>query len=194
MAIIENIPANLDTSFLKETESTIEPVVRREGARVIFPALIRKEGDTYRYFDIPCAYTGQDMSDYEKCKMQSYADLRRAFYGPVTVQLEQQLKGTFAKHQYAVRLAFPKKVGEVPEAVTRFEAIKAEFWAVIDGVLTAIGKTRDDLPAQPFNAETMLAWALENGMSAADIADAATEITRISLDLLHNGRNWNELF
>lgn len=200
--LIDHIPANLETSFLKETQSTVEPVIRREGNALIFPALVRRETRTvdgleetiYRYFDIPCSYTGQDLTDYGKCKMQSYADLRKAFYGPVTVQLEQQLKGTFTKHQYAVRQAFPKHADEVIEAVARFEAIKGEFWGLIDEVLASLGKTREDLPAQPFNAETMLAWATQQGMSAADQANYATKFIAVSVNLLHNGRNWDELF
>ena len=184
----------IQTDFLRSTESVTEPVIRREGKNIIIPALIRQEGEVYRYYEVPVRYTGQDISDYQKCCVQSYADLRKYFYGPATVQLEQQLKGTFAEHQYAVRMAFPKKAGEVPAAVTRFEEIKAAFWEVVDGVLTKLGKTRDDLPDQPFNAETMLAWAVEQGLTAADIADASAAIMRISLDLLHNGRNWQELF
>ena len=184
----------IQTDFLKETESGTAPEIRREGKNIIIPVLIRKDGDVYRYFEVPVKYTGQDITDYDKCCIQSYAELRKFFYGPAEVQMEQQLKGTFAEHQYAVRLAFPKKAGEVPAAVTRFEEIKAGFWNVIDAVLVKIGKTREDLPEQPFNAETMLAWAVENGLPAADIAEASGEIMRISLDLLHNGRNWNELF
>lgn len=192
--VIDKIPDGLQTDFLRETESNTMPAIRREGRNIIIPALIRREGDVYRYFEVPVPFTGQDISDYDKCLIQSYAELRRFFYGPAAVQMEQQLKGTFAAHQYAVKMAFPKKAGEVPAAVARFEEIKTGFWNVIDGVLVKIGKSREDLPAQPFNAETMLAWALANGISTADIAEAATELTRISLDLLHNGRNWNELF
>lgn len=183
----------IQTDFLIETESTIEPVIRREGKNIIVPALVRQDGENYRYFEVPVPFTGQDIADYDKCCIQSYAELRQFFYGPVTVQLEQQLKGTFVEHQYAVRLAFPKKVGDIPEAVTRFAEIKAAFWAVIDGLLAKIGKTRADLP-DSFNAEQMLAFAVKHGLSAADIAEASAEIMRISLDLLHNGRNWDELF
>ena len=200
--IINNLPEGFQTDFLREEESDVLPVIRREGGNLVFPALVRQETrqtdgvekTIFRFFDVPVRFIGQDVSDYEKCKIQSYADLRKFFYGPATVQMEQQLKGTFAKHQYAVRLTFPKTTGKVPAAVTRFEEIKTAFWGVVDGVLSKLGKTRNDLPEQPFNAETMLAWAVENGLSAADIADASAAIMRISLDLLHNGRNWNELF
>ena len=192
--IIDTIPDGIAAGFLRETESSTLPAIRREGDVVIFPALVRFDGTTYHYFEVPCTFTGQDIEDYTKFALQSYAEIRRFFYGPVTAQLEQQLKGTFAQHQYAVRLAFPKAAGDVPAAVTRFSDIKADFWSVIDAVLTALGKTRDDLPAQPFNSETMLAWAKDNGLSAASIEEAASEIMRISLDLLHNGRNWSELF
>ncbi len=199
--IISNIPADLETSFLKESESSMEPVIRREGSTLFFPALVRSETRTignvevtvYRYFDIPCAYTGQDIADYDKCKLQSYADLRRAFYGPVTVQLEQQLKGTFAKHQYAVKAAFPKTDGEVLPGVVRFNEIRTRFWALIDEACAAVGKTREDLP-DSFNAEEMLAFAAENGMSAEQIADYTAKFSILSLNLLQNGRNWDELF
>ena len=192
--IIESIPAGMQVDFLVETVSNTLPVIRREGKRVIFPAFVRIDGEKYRYFEVPVPFAGQELSDYDKFAIQSYADIRRFFYGPAAVQLEQQLKGTFAQHQYAVRLAFPKKAGDVPAAVHRFEDIKADFWNVIDGVLTTVGKTRDDLPEMPFNAEEMLVWAKGNGLSDASIEEAAEEIMRISLDLLHNGRNWLELF
>ncbi len=192
--IVNEIPENFDVSFLTETESGTEPVIRREDGLIFFPALIRNNGGLYRYFDVPVKYKGQELADYDKCKLQCYAALRAFFYGPVTVQLEQQLKGTFAAHQYAVKLAFPKAEGDIPAGVTRFNAIKAEFWAAIDEVLTATGKTRADLPEQPFNAEAMLAWAVAQGMTEDAIAGYAQTFSAISLNLLHNGRNWNELF
>ena len=126
VTIINNLPEGFQTDFLRETESASEPVIRKEGGNLFFPALVRQgtdgEGRTvFRFYDVPVRYTGQDIADYEKCKLQSYAELRKYFYGPATVQMEQQLKGTFARHQYAVKTVFPKKAGEVPAAVTRFE-------------------------------------------------------------------------
>ena len=40
----------------------------------------------------------------------------------------------------------------------------------------------------------MLAWATQQGMSAVDQANYATKFIAVSVNLLHNGRNWDELF
>ena len=40
----------------------------------------------------------------------------------------------------------------------------------------------------------MLAWAQANGMDAATIQAVAAQVEIVSLDLLHNARNWQELF
>ncbi|MGE4301067.1 MAG: hypothetical protein AB7F40_05625 [Victivallaceae bacterium] len=193
-----DIPANLQTDFLTETVSLTEPAIRREGGKIIFPAFVRIEPDDdgntrYRYFEVPCANRGQSLTDYAACAIAGYADLRRHFYGPAAVQLEQQLKGTFTAHQYAVRAAFPKSAGEVQAAVVRFEEIRTAFWNLVDAAAAAIGKTRADLP-EYFDAETMQEWAALNGMSADAIAGYAVRFEAVSLDLLHNGRNWGELF
>lgn len=199
--IINNLPEGFQTDFLRETESDDLPVIRREGGNLFFPALVRQETrqvdgaekTIFRFFDVPVRFTGQDVADYEKCKIQSYADLRKFFYGGWAVQNEQILKGTFAKHQYAVKTAFPKYDGEVLPEVTRFNEIRTAFWAKIDAACATVGKTRADLPVK-FNAEEMLAWATENGMTAADIASYAQDFSVISINLLQNGRNWDELF
>lgn len=202
MSELTTIPANLKTDFLRESESAVMPEIRVENGNVIIPCFIRQETRTegdkqytvYRYFDVTCPKIGQDVSNYSVCVRQSYAALRQYFYGDWTVQNEQMLKGEFTAHQYAVRQAFPKYDGESIDAVKRFDAIKEEFWGLIDEVLEKLGKTRADLPAQPFNAETMLAWATQQGMSAADQASYATKFIAVSVNLLHNERNWNELF
>lgn len=192
--IITSIPADFDVSFLKETVSMTEPEIRREGKNLVFPALIRESNDgEFRYFEVTIPFVGQPIDDYEACAFACYADLRKFFYGSWSVQMEQQLKGTFAKHQYAVRQVFPKYEGEVPAGVARFEAIKTDFWDTIDEATAKVGKTRADLPPT-FNAEEMLAWARENGMDTEDIATYAQVFSAISLNLLHNGRNWAELF
>ena len=108
---LTNIPVGLQTDFLQESQSDAIPVITRDGATVFFPAFIRlatiEQDDTtkqvFKYFQVELPFTGQDLKDYDKCMYQSYSDLRRYFYGPVTVQMEQQLKGTFGAHQYAVR-------------------------------------------------------------------------------------------
>ena len=81
------------------------------------------------------------------------------------------------------------------ELAQRFKAIKATFWAAVDEVCSKVGKTREDLPVSGgFNAEQMVAFAIEKGMSAADIASYTSKFTIISLNLLQNNRNWDELF
>ena len=193
MIKLTDIPANLQTDFLVETTSDTEPALRREGDKMIFPAFVRLVDGIYRYFEVPCAYTGQDCSDYDACALAYYADLRRHFYGSWAVQAEQQLKGTFTSHQYAVRTAFPKSAGETEAAVARFEAIKANFWDLVDAACAAVGKSRVELP-ETFNAEVMMALAVENGMGAAEVADYTAKFSIVSLNLLQNGRNWKELF
>jgi len=191
--IIDKIPEGLQTNFLRETESGELPAIRREGGVLRIPALVRRTEDGYVYFDVPVPFTGQDISDYAKCLRQSYAALRRFFYGDWAKQLEQQLHGTFARHQYAVKTAFPKVEGEVIPEVERFAAIKDEFWTAVDAACAEVGKTRADLPAK-FNSEDMARFAVENGMAAAKIAEYAQVFSTISLNLLQNGRNWDELF
>lgn len=199
--LINEIQTGFQTDFLVETESSVVPLIRQEGGSLIFPALVRQESrgydgevtTVYRYYEVSLPYTGQSVDDYEKCKLQSYAALRKFFYGDWAVQNEQILKGTFAKHQYAVKQAFPKYAGEVLPEVVRFQEIYTEFWAQIDAAAAAVGKTRSDLPAK-FNAEYMLFWAQENGMAAEQIAAYAQSFSVISINLLQNGRNWDELF
>lgn len=202
MAHLTDIPAGLQTGFLKETESSVMPEIRREGNKVYFPAFIRKitrsfprgeAYDFYRYFEIPVAYVGQNLQDYDAFAIASYAGIRKYFYGPPEVQLEQQLKGTFASHQYAVRAAFPKTSGEVIPAVERFQDIRTRFWETVDAACTDIGKTRADLPER-FNSEMMLTFASSNGMTLKNIAEYAQKFMIVSLNLLQNGRNWDELF
>jgi len=189
---LTSIPASLQTDFLVESFSNVQPEIRREGNNIVYPAFIRAENE-YRYFDVTIPYTGQTLSDYDACALQSYAALRKHFYGDFAVQNEQILKGTFAAHQYAVRVAFPKASGEVIAAVERFTAIKAAFWSQADATCAAVGKTRADLPAT-FTAETMLSFAKTNGMTDAQISEYAAAFSVVSLNLLHNGRNWDELF
>ncbi len=198
--IINSIPAGIVTRFLPEMETADVPVIWRESTMIFIPVFVRKETtdgvDKYRFFNVPVAYTGQDITDYEKCIRQSWASIRKFFYGSAEAQNEMKDDHLWEGHRQAVRSAFPKHEGEGNPAQVRFEAIKAAFWETIDAVLASVEKTREDLPAQPFNAEQMAAWAAdpENAVPA-DVIKAATEkLSVISLDLLHNDRNWSELF
>ena len=115
-------------------------------------------------------------------------------YGDWTVQNEMMLKSQFTAHQWAVRETFPKATGEVVENINRFDMIVKEFWGTIDQILEQLGKTREDLPSVPVTSEQMIVWALENGMTAEQVQTVIPIFQNISLNLLHNGRNWDELF
>lgn len=200
--MLKPIPANLKTDFLTETRSDALPTITRDGENVLYPAFIRAEQTTdeggnvhteYRFFIVPVPYTGQNIDDEETFALESYAALRKHFYGPQEVQAELRDDKTWEPHRQAVRSAFPKTAGEINVQQARFETIKRTFWQIIEAALATIQKTRADLPDY-FNAEEMLVWAQQNGMSAATISDVAAKVEVVSLDLLHNARNWSELF
>jgi hypothetical protein len=193
MVKLREIPANMQVDFLVESFSAVMPEIKRYGAKVLYPAFVRKVEDKFAYYPVIVDYTGQDLDDEDKFIHASYAELRKHFYGPAEVQLEQQLKLTFARHQYAVKLAFPKSADEVITAVKRFEDVKAQFWSLIDAACSFVGKARKDLPAR-FNAEEMAAWAFANGMDAAQVEYFSMQFAIVSLNLLQNGRYWDELF
>ena len=115
MSVIEkmsSIPNGIQTSHLREVQSDVEPMIRLDGKTLFIPIFVRQGEATdeqgnvhtsYRYFEAPAAYVGQDMADYSKCCLQSYADIRAYLYGDWKTQNEQILKSTFTAHQYAVR-------------------------------------------------------------------------------------------
>lgn len=194
MIKLSNVPANMQTDFLTESYSSTMPEIKRHRGKVFYPAFVRKLDDgNYAFYPVVVPYTGQDLENEEAFIHASYADLRKHFYGPAEVQLEQQLKLTFFQHQYAVKLAFPKSDDEVIGAVQRFEAIKAQFWQLVDAACVAVDKSRADLPAR-FNAEEMAAWAVANGMDNDQVQYFSMQFAIVSLNLLQNGRNWHELF
>ena len=195
------IPKGLQTYFLKETESEDYPVIRKEGNTIIIPIFIRETTKTdeagektlFRFFEVETEHKGQSLTDYNKCCLQSYAAIRKSLYGDASAQGEMRDDKIWEAHRLAVRAAFPKYLGEAHPQQDRFDAIKDGFWEIIVAALETIGKTRSDLPSY-FNAEEMLAWAQANGMDAATIQTVAAQIEVLSLDLLHNNRNWSELF
>lgn len=199
--MLKNIPANMKTDFLVETQSDALPTLQRDGANIIYPAFIREEtiidegGErkNYRYFIVVIPFTGQPLDDAAAFEIAAYAELRKHFYGPQEFQAELKDDKIWEAHRQAVRSAFPKYVGEINEQQARFDAIKAAFWSIIDAALESIGKTRQDLPGY-FNAEEMVAFARANGMDETTIQAVAAQIEIVSLDLLHNNRNWSELF
>ena len=188
-----NIPTGFQTRYFTETESNVAPVIERDGANLIIPVFIREDGETFRYYRVPAKYIGQNLADYEQTVIKSYADIRRFFYGSASAQGEMRDDHVWEAHRQAVRSAFPKHADEPNHAEERFNAIKADFWATIDSACTAVGKTREDLPSY-FTAEAMLDFAADNGMSASNISKFAQKFITLSLDLVHNDRNWSELF
>ena len=198
---MSNIPKGLQTYFLNETESEERPAIRREGATVVIPILIREETKTdesgektiFKFFEVETAYTGQDTENYEKCCIQSYAAIRKYLYGEPAVQSEMHDDKVWEAHRLAVKSAFPKYRGEPNPQKDRFDQIVREFWTAVGQAAESVGKTRQDLPDY-FTAEEMLAWAQANHMTAESIAAFSAQIEVVSLNLLHNNRNWSELF
>ena len=198
---LTNIPVGLQTDFLQESQSDFIPVITRDGATVFFPAFIRlvtvEQDDTtkqvFKYFQVELPFTGQDLKDYDKFMYQSYAELRKFFYGPTEVQLEQQLKGTFGAHQYAVRRAFPKTKNEVIAGVERLKEIRTQFWGLIDEATALAGKTRADLP-EVFSSDELKYYAVQWQLPTDAIINYTIQFTLISTNLLQNCFNWSDLF
>ena len=200
MTIINALPAGFQSRFFQETESGEEPQIVLDGMTVLFPACIRREtkpqdeGEpvtVYRYFVVPVPFKAQPFGD--KFQYAAYADLRKFFYGSQEMQAELKDDNLWEAHRQAIRTAFPKVPGGVNEQALRWEAVKANFWALVDEACAAVGKTRQDLPDY-FNDADMIAFAQENGMSASDIAAYSLKFALVSLDLPANNRNWKELF
>lgn len=197
MAIITELPKGFHSEFFPESISDSLPVLRREGMTVYYPAFVRREergGVTiYRYFEVPVPFSGQNLADAGAFALASYAAIRKFFYGSQEMQAELRDDFVWEAHRQAVRSAFPKSAGAVNELAARFEAIKSDFWATVDAACATVGKTRADLPAT-FNGEQMLQWAAAQGMDAATIAQYTSHFAMVSLNLLQNNRNWDELF
>lgn len=197
MSIITELPAGFHPEFFRESESDAMPVLRREGMTVYYPAFVRQEerggGTIYRYFEVPVPFAGQNLENADAFALASYAAIRKFFYGSQEMQAELRDDFVWEAHRQAVRSAFPKAAGAVNALAERFEAIKADFWATVDAACAAVGKTRADLPAS-FNGEQMIAWAAAAGMDAATIAQYTSHFAMVSLNLLQNNRNWDELF
>ena len=197
MSIITALPKGFNPSFFNESVSNTEPSLRKEGLTVYVPAFIRQEtrdGQTlYRYFDVPVPYSGQPLDSLDNFAIASYANIRKFFYGSQEMQAELRDDFIWEPHRQAVRSAFPKAAGAINELAERFDTVKADFWSTVNAACQAVGKSRADLPAS-FNAEEMLRFAAQNGMDASTIASYTSRFAIISLNLLQNNRNWDELF
>lgn len=197
--MLKQLPSGFQARFFRETEGDTLPAIRTNSAMLFVPCFVRevqREDGTigYKWFDAIIVPTGVDTSDYDTFVQKSWSFLRQYFYGTPEAQNEMRDDSTWEAHRQGIRSAFPKYEGEINTAAARFKDIYDAFWAVADGVLATKHLTRDDLPAQPFNAEQMAAWAVQKEISADVIQEATDKIAVISLDLLHNGRNWKELF
>ena len=192
-----NIPVGFQTRYFRELEGDVPPAIEKRGTTLFIPCFIRQEEregvPLYKWFTAEVPFRGQDVSDYDRCILQAAREIRAFFYATPAAQGEMRDDSTWEAHRQAVRSSFPKYDGEVNEQQARFEAIKESFWETVEAALAEIHKTRSDLP-DFFTAETMLQFAVENEMPSESIARYAQAFSTLSLDLLHNDRNWKELF
>jgi len=197
---LSQIPVGMQTKFfVEETMPECPQIVRWQDNSLTVPCFVREdvneEGNTvYKFFTAKIEFGGQDIENYDRCLIQSYAQLRHFFYGTQEQQAEMKDDHQWEGHRQAIRTAFPKFAGEVNKSAARFKTIYDEFWTLVDAALTIMHKTREDLPCIPFNAEQMLAFARANGMSEQEIANLTGQFSVISLNVLQNDRNWEELF
>ena len=196
--MLTNIPPGFQIRYFQETEGDTYPQISVNGASVEYPAFVReitREDGTPSYKWIPAILpnNGHDTSDPDRFALLAWSDLRRFFYGPQAAQSEMRDDHAWEGHRQAVRSIFPKYTGEQNTAEARFQAIKTSFWETIDAALKEINVPRSELPAY-FTAETMLALAVSKGMEADRLAVYSQKFATLSLDLLHNDRNWIELF
>ena len=206
--IITSLPGGLVPPFA-ENESNELPVVRVEGKEIVIPVLCRRETryeytedeeesarevEIFVYFEVRTKYLGGDVNDYDGICRTHYAGLREAFYGSAEYQADLEYDHKKTGHILAVKNTF-RKPGQTtpPDGLARWDEIKEMFKAIIRDALAIIDKTAADLPPY-FNAEDLLTLARENGMTEEQIAGFAARLQVVSLDMLHNGRNWSELF
>lgn len=192
------VPVGFQTRYFHTTSASDYPQIVREGNLLTIPCFITEEtredeSVNYTFYAATIPYRGQDYSDYDKCVLKSWSDLRAFFYGPVEAQNEMRDDHKWEAHRQAVRTWFPKYEGEVNLAAARFKAIYDAFWEAIDAALDEFGEDRSVLP-DFFTAEYMLEYAKSKGMTQTKITKYTQTFSTISLDLLHNDRNWAELF
>ena len=77
-------------------------------------------------------------------------------------------------------------------AVARFNAIKKNFWDIVDAALAEMGESRSALPAY-FTAEDMIEFATGK-LTATKITKYQMQFMIVSHNLEMNDRNWLELF
>lgn len=205
MTKASRVPAGFQTRYFKFVKSETMPEIEVNGTTAYYPVFITEEvkagndGETeeedrkvYHYLRVPVSYHGQPRG-YEEFARASYAEIRSYLYGSMEAQSEMRDDSTYEAHRQAVRSAFPRYDGEVNASEERWNAIKAEFHALVAEVCEATGKEREDLPAC-FTSEEMMEFAVSNGMTAEEIANYSLKFATLSLNALHNNRNWKEFF
>ena len=191
------VPVGFQTRYFHTTSASDYPVIVREGNMLIIPCFIeavaREDGgENYTFYAVPVPFRGQDYSDYDKCVLKSWSDLRVFFYGSTAAQNEMRDDHVWEAHRQAVRSYFPKYAGEVNLAVARFNAIKKNFWDIVDAALAEMGESRSALPAY-FTAEDMIEFATGK-LTATKITKYQMQFMIVSHNLEMNDRNWLELF
>ena len=191
------VPAGFQIRYFKTTSTSDYPQIVRDGNLLTIPCFISEEpredgGVNYTFYAATIPYRGQDYSDYDKCVLKSWSDLRAFFYGPTAAQNEMRDDHKWEAHRQAVRSYFPKYAGEVNLAVARFNAIKENFWAIVDAALAEMGESRSALPAY-FTAEDMIEFATGK-LTATKITKYQMQFMVVSHNLEMNDRNWLELF
>ena len=197
--MLKQIPNGFQARFFRETEGDTLPVITTNSKMLIVPCFIREvtreDGTTgYKWIDAIIVPTGVDTENYDEFVQKSWSFLRKYFYGLPEWQNEMKDDHLWEAHRQAVRTAFPKYEGEINTAVVRYEDIKGEFWDKIDEVLASVQKTRDKLPAMPFDDSDMFKWAAQNNVPDELIKSAEEVFVRVAINLGVIGRNWNELF
>ena len=192
-----NLSKNLHRYF--QFDNAVEqPTITREGNILTIPVFIEEEeredvGTSFSFVPAKVPFRGQDISNYDKCVLQSWSDLRRFFYGSTEMQNELKDDHAWEEYRQTIRSEFPKYAGEINLAEARFNAIKQEFKDAVTAACAKINVDKSTLPAS-FPAEYMLELAESKGMSKADIDEYTKIFSMISMNLLHNDRNWAELF
>ena len=184
--------------YFKYDSAAETPAISREGNVLTIPVFIEEEqredgGTSFSFVPAKVPVRGQDISDYEKCVLQSWSDLRRFFYGSTEMQNEMKDDHAWEEYRQEIRSEFPKYAGEINIAEARFNAIKQQFKDAVAAALAEIHVDPSTLPAT-FSAEYMLELATASGMEKDSIDNYTKIFSTISLNLLHNDRNWAELF
>lgn len=116
-------PTGFSAKFSNEIRYSAEsPDIERDGGKIIIPVFIQDCGeDGYGYIPVAVDYVGQDINDYLKCVSQSYAAIRKHFYGDALFQRELEDDDLLNLHITAVKCAFPKPNAEVVKKYSKYK-------------------------------------------------------------------------